>query len=292
MNIATNSNILEYKHLTSIVDSYDVFLFDLWGVVIESEELYPDVIDAINNIPSNKQVLFVSNVPRTKAHMRDRLLSWGITAREGNIFTSGEIALELIINANKYFNVQTPKVYHLGLDRNNILEQTNCIITDNINDANILLITVYRDDNEDIDQFDHILKAAAARNIINICANPDIMIPNRTLSRYCAGFFAKKLEDFGGKVIYAGKPHQEIYNNIINNLITVPKSRILMIGDTFETDIAGAQLAGIHSALVLTGNAKQFHKQCSNMNAKLEALTNVAQSKSLMPNFVIQISHS
>ena len=62
-----------------------------------------------------------------------------------------------------------------------------------------------------------------------------------------------------------------------------------MVGDTFETDILGANKAGIHSALVLTGNAAPFHNMHDSIDNKLEALEQHAKEMGVMPSFVTSI---
>ncbi len=62
-----------------------------------------------------------------------------------------------------------------------------------------------------------------------------------------------------------GKPQPALYEIALQRLQTVP-SRTLAIGDRLETDIAGAQAAGIHTALVLSGastlnQAQRYHPQ-------------------------------
>jgi 4-nitrophenyl phosphatase len=49
-----------------------------------------------------------------------------------------------------------------------------------------------------------------------------------------------------------GKPEPLLYEMALKRLGLQP-DETLAIGDRLETDIAGAQAAGIHSALVLTG---------------------------------------
>lgn len=52
--------------------------------------------------------------------------------------------------------------------------------------------------------------------------------------------------------LVVGKPHPPAYAMALN-LLGVPADRVLAIGDRLETDIAGANAAGMHTALVLTG---------------------------------------
>ncbi len=56
----------------------------------------------------------------------------------------------------------------------------------------------------------------------------------------------------GTKAEMIGKPQPLLYQMALKRLSLLP-SEVLAIGDRLETDIAGAQAAGIHTALVLTG---------------------------------------
>ena len=62
-----------------------------------------------------------------------------------------------------------------------------------------------------------------------------------------------------------------------------------MVGDTFETDIMGANKVGIHSALVLSGNSAPFHNMHESMDDKLSALHKHAQKTGIIPSFVTSI---
>ena len=160
-------------------------------------------------------------------------------------------------------------------------------MTHNLADADILLLSLYRDESENIHEFDELLEQAAKKDgLVTICSNPDTTIPKHGSLRYCSGYFAKIIEKFGGKVIYTGKPEKSIYDLVLNPRQNIQKDRILMIGDTFETDVAGANNAGIHSALVLSGNAERFHVIHKSLEDKLSALHERAKEVGQMPTFV------
>jgi ribonucleotide monophosphatase NagD (HAD superfamily) len=65
--------------------------------------------------------------------------------------------------------------------------------------------------------------------------------------------YYKKL---GGTVIYFGKPYRDIFDYA--KQFTKTNDKILMVGDTPWTDIYGANVSDIDSALVLTGIAGEF----------------------------------
>ena len=55
----------------------------------------------------------------------------------------------------------------------------------------------------------------AARAMPMICANPDIVIHRGETLIYCAGALARRYEELGGTVVYAGKPHAPIYDQAL-----------------------------------------------------------------------------
>lgn len=279
-------NKLEFKDIFSVLDDYDVLLIDLWGVIVEGTYIYPNVVDNVNRLLAQKKVFFVSNAPRPNSTSFERIKSWGINVLPNMVMTAGEIARQLIAESGF-----PPVIYHLGSDCNfDILEGLQYPITTDLRQANILLMTLSCDEGENLTEFDELLKLAAQLGTINICANPDTIIPNQGVRRYCPGYFAAKLEQYGAKVIYTGKPYITIFDKIFEQIPTVNKDRILMIGDTFETDILGAFNAGIHSALVMSGNAEKFHNNYESMEEKLEGLAIAAANAGVRPNFVIKLT--
>jgi HAD superfamily hydrolase (TIGR01450 family) len=107
------------------------------------------------------------------------------------------------------------------------------------------------------------LEICLKKNKTLLVANPDIFSHStldHTNRRYavvtqgCLGAYYEKL---GGKVAYFGKPLINIFEYAIQ-FADCDKRKIAMIGDTPWTDIAGANAAGIDSALVVTGVAAEF----------------------------------
>ena len=282
-----------FKHISQALSDYDLFLFDLWGVVVENEKLYPGVVESINSILAQKQGLFVSNVPRPAFVMQEKLARWGLNATEEMIITSGDITRELITEEAIKLGKDKLTIYHLGSDKNDdILRKLNHTITEDYTKADVLLLTLYRDENQNIREFDNLLKNVAKQpNLLKICANPDISIPKGNIIRYCAGYFARIIEEHGGTVVYTGKPKEVIYQHIFKRSAgVVPKNRILMIGDTFETDILGAQKVGIDSALVLTGNAHKYHSIYGSLEDKISVLGKKAKELKIFPTFITELS--
>jgi len=243
----------------NIIHQYDLFLVDIWGVICEGIDCYPGVVNSLNWISKQKSLCFVSNSPRLKTGVKARLEGFGIEVNEDMIYSSGEIAALMITDSSRYLNIAIPKIYHLTNDTfQDIYQSTNWHFVDKISDANILLVTAQMKEGEDLTQYDTLLDEAARLGIVCICPNPDTIIPSGDSRTYCPGFIVK---NYKSELIYTGKPHSAIFDPVLAKYSDIPKQRILMIGDTLDMDILGAQNVGIQSALVPTGNAKLLREK-------------------------------
>ena len=75
---------------------------------------------------------------------------------------------------------------------------------------------------------------------------------------YCAGAIAELYRELGGDVIFYGKPHRPIYERAIELAAErrnqpTPLSRVLAIGDSVRTDLAGAHGFGIDCLFLTRG---------------------------------------
>ncbi len=278
----------KYK-ISELINEYDAFFFDIWGVLHEGGELYPGIASMMNNLLNhNKTVRLISNVPRLKNNTARYLKDKGLDIDENHIFTSGEHTRLMLRNSEKYFSKKIENIYHIGQDRNDeILSDLGLNIVSHPADSDIILITAYRDIDENHDDLIKILELAYAYNKHAICANPDTEVIHQGNIRYCAGYFANLFEKLGGEVIYVGKPDNLIFEHCKESF-PAENARILMIGDTFVTDVKGANGAGIDSALVLTGNTKVLMNK-SGIKEEILAINKVCSSQSFLPKYLIEL---
>ncbi len=247
--------------IKEVVKSYDALLVDIWGVIYDGVNPYEGAVSCINSmIEDGKKVIFLSNNPRKYDFAKDKLVSFGINMDKALIYTSGDAVREQLVSWNdEVFKTLGRVIYHLGENRNKeILTDIDVELTSDITKADFILITAYIDEGEDLSEYDQILTQAAALKIPAICANPDVSVNQANGIRYCSGSIGKSYEAMGGVVHYYGKPDIRIFNTVLNRYLSeVDKSKILMIGDTIDTDILGANKTGIDSVLVLTGNGQE-----------------------------------
>jgi len=236
-------------------DFYSIF----GGVIHDGINPFPQVIPFMNElIAQNKKVIFLSNAPRPGSLLIQKLRDLGIHVAPDMMLSSGDVVRSQLLHfSDSVFKTLGKRFYHLGAERNqDILSGLEVEVTEH----------------------DSFLKKALEFNLALICANPDIKVSHGHKMRYCAGILAKKYEKLGGVVHYYGKPYGAIFETAIQILKEkgdIDKKKILMVGDTLETDIQGANNAGIDSALVLTGNmGRQL------VSAREDALAKVSDSES------------
>ncbi len=251
------------KYICEISLHYTHYIFDLWGVIHDGSNLYPNVKDSLRKLRSqNKSICFLSNAPRRAFVAEEVLNSLGIEKDYYDfIITSGE-SLFIDMTKNQYNNYKKfgKSFSYFGPDKDkNLLDGLDYKIVD-IKEADFGIITGFKNDASTIEMEVPDLELALKHNITMICANPDFKVIKQNGEEYpCAGILAKKYEDLGGKVIYYGKPFSAVYQLVIDkfkelsNLPEINLKNILAVGDAFETDIKGASFANIDCAIISGG---------------------------------------
>jgi len=232
------------NHLAEVYKNYDTYVIDLWGVIHNGVRLNPKALEVVEKLIQNKKkVVFLSNAPRPSKEVKKFLQDLNMNDKYlQNIMTSGEaamLALEKEIYG-KFF-------YHLGPERDNAVF---CKIKKNktsLEKCNFILCTgLFNDHEENLDYYKNLLKDHTSKKLI--CTNPDLTVHRGDVEEYCAGSVAKIFESLGGKIIYFGKPHKEIYKMCFDD-----KERVVAIGDNLNTDIKGANDMKIDSIFISNG---------------------------------------
>ena len=66
--------------LQNLVDSYDGFIVDVWGVIHQGGAAFPEAVDCLEQLRKrNKRVVFLSNAPRRANKTARTLLDKGIS---------------------------------------------------------------------------------------------------------------------------------------------------------------------------------------------------------------------
>jgi len=265
---------LDSKGLQSIVENYDLFYIDLWGVVHNGIHLHNEAINVLKKLSElKKDFILLTNAPRPNSIVKNFLEKMGMDQRIRNhVFTSGEAALNYLKNnysKEKFFHIGPPRDFDLFLS----FKDNKC---KNIEDAEYILCTgLFEKYEEDLKFYKNYLEGNLKKKMI--CTNPDLIVDRGDKRELCAGSVAMVFEKMGGDVVYFGKPYPEVYNQSIDN----KNKKILCIGDNLNTDIKGANLLNYDSLIIANGiHKKEINDEgIEKTSKKYEAIVNFIQTE-------------
>ncbi len=241
--------------LLDLINRYDGFIIDLWGCAHNGIEPYPGVIDCLKNLKEHhKKILFLSNAPRRLSVAIPQLQYRGIIpSLYDHVHTSGEETY-LQLKEKQEKNTLSNHCFFLGEEKDrHVGEDLQLTFCSRIQDADFILCTGTLGWTKELSAYESLLKEAVIRNLPLFCANPDRIVVYKDTPYLCAGAIAQRYEEFGGLVHYYGKPFKPIYERVLKKLTPLPTPRLLAIGDSLHTDIAGASNANIDNLWILGG---------------------------------------
>ncbi len=250
--------------LGALADDFDAFLLDAFGVLNVGEAAIPGAPERVAALQEmGKRVLIVSNAagfPHEK--LMEKYARLGFDFAPEDVVTSRKAMAAAVAQraaGQEGQGGQEAPVRKWGL-----------MVSDGVSAAEFETLTHVRlrDDPADYEDIDAVLMigsatwtearqtlleaALAARPRPVYVGNPDITAPRETGFSVEPGYYAHRLADRTGVTPeFFGKPFGNIYALAFERLApSIPKSRMLMVGDSLHTDILGAHTAGIASALI------------------------------------------
>ncbi len=241
----------------SLVERYQVFLLDQFGVLHDGTNPYPGAVEALSALKrAGKTIVLVSNSGRRARPNESRLLKLGFEPGSWDQFvSSGEIAWrsfhEMTISGRLRPNTKCLPISRE--DDRSAIEGLPFTLTRDGNDAELVLISASEGDRYDLDHYRRQLGPAAARHVQCFCTNPDKIMLTAVGPRFGAGRLADLYESLGGSVTRIGKPYAPIFDAALALVGNPDRSTVVCVGDSVEHDIAGGIGAGVATALVLSG---------------------------------------
>jgi HAD superfamily hydrolase (TIGR01459 family) len=241
--------------LDDILADYDALYCDIWGVIHNGRGVYKPACDSLLRARrAGKVVVLITNAPKPRDPIPGQLARLGAPAEMYDaIITSGDATrAELAARA-------PGPMYKIGPDHDRDLWAGLGLQQAGLNDAQFLAVSGLNDDETETPaDYADILRAAHARNLELICANPDIIVQVGDRLVWCAGALARDYERMGGRVIMAGKPFDPIYQQAALESAriagrTIAPARILAIGDGIGTDVRGANAHGLDCLFIASG---------------------------------------
>lgn len=242
--------------LYELMDSYDGFIMDQWGVLHNGIQPYDGVIDALNHLKHRKkQVVILSNSAKRSEDNIERLKRLGIKpSAYKSVVSAGEVAWQGLKERKEApFKGLGDNCYLIAKkDDTALLSGLDVNIVSDIEQANFILITGL-DAGIKLEDLDAPFKKAVARKIPALCANPDMITVLGHERGIGPGAVAKRYHELGGMTHLVGKPHKTIFRYCLQLFEGLIPSRILVIGDSLQHDIAGGAGVDLDTAFVASG---------------------------------------
>ena len=269
--------------ISVIEKNYSLFLIDLWGVIHNGIKIFPEILEVLGNLQKKKkEVFFITNAPRRALVIEDQLSEFGIDRKlYSRVISSGEITWKYLFEKFRDKNVN---ILHIGPPRDNhLIEGLSFKKVSKPEEAEIIVNTGPWGDNDKLENYKNLLDQSLKNKLPMICSNPDKEVIRGNKFMICAGKLAEYYEKNGGAVKYFGKPYPEIYNHIFKSIGSINKEKILVIGDSLENDIKGANLQKCDSLLISNGIHREFNNGVGKISKNIY---NLIALKKIYPNFI------
>ena len=220
-------------------------LLDLDGTIYRGSELIDGALEAIHCITVHglRLFFFTNNSEKNREQIAEKLNSMGISCGPSQIVNSGFVATQLIRDRS-YRNV-----YLCGSEnlRKEFVSAGIDLVPEN--EADVLVIGM--DSEYDFGKMKKALNAAIRSKTIIAC-NVEKRFPCGK-GQYCPGNGAlvASIEYASGKRVdeILGKPNSFMFNYVLEQTGNEP-GEILVVGDTYESDIAMAERCGAQHILI------------------------------------------
>ena len=243
------------SRLSEIADRYDVLLCDVWGVIHNGRESFPEACAALATFARERgPVVLISNAPRPSADVLPQLDALGVPRAAWQAFVSSGDATRVLLAERA-----PGPAWAIGPARDAPLYAGLGLTFSGPADAAFISCTGPEDDERETPEtYRERLLLCARRGLTMICANPDRVVQRGDRLIYCGGALADLYAGLDGPVVMAGKPYAPIYDLCVaeaEGLLgrVVDRRRILCVGDGIPTDVQGAADQGLDCLFIASG---------------------------------------
>lgn len=271
--------------MSELIESYDAFSLDQYGVLHDGREAYPGAADCLAQIKAaGKPCVILSNYAGRADRQRDKLPHIGFDPELfAGVVTSGELTHRYLSKQGKLGK----RVLWIAWSERELRGLSDFFdglegytLASSVEEADFILVSgvesrfagTQAEDACDYERtgnhrlYRPLFRAAIQRMLPMICANPDLRVIRPGGWRaYLGGALAQYYERLGGQVIYFGKPHSSAFEEARRQLCEAAAElrckdalqleldedfRICHVGDSLHHDVRGALSVGLAAAFV------------------------------------------
>ena len=233
---------------TPLARRYDTALLDLDGVVYRGTDAVPHAVPALLAAAKlGMHLTYVTNnASRTPQAVAEHLVSLGLPATAEDVVTAAQAVARMIAEEVP----EGAKVLMVGGEGLRVaLEERGLVPVYSADENPAAAVQGYRPDTT----WEHLAEIAYAveRGVPWFAANTDLTMPTaRGIAPGNGALVTAVAKACGSWPRIAGKPEIALHRE---TMLRTGAERPLVVGDRLDTDIEGANRAGVDSLLVLTG---------------------------------------
>lgn len=239
-------------NLMDLVDEFDLFVLDGFGVLNVGADPVPDATERVNALrEAGKQVVVLTNGATAPTSMTvEKYAKWGMEFEPQAVVSSRDALLQALhsdayvnkrwgVAATSFAAVDTmPAHCHLLEDDDAAYKACDGFIL-----LSALDWTEHRQN--------RLVKALRESQRPVLVGNPDLVAPRPEGLSLEPGWYAHRLADeLGIKPVFYGKPFKNAFDVVLQRFPDYEPQRIAMVGDSPHTDILGGACAGWRTVLV------------------------------------------
>src|SRR5215472_19038982 len=282
--MASMRSVIECMSIAEIVDHYDTFIVDQWGVLHDGRSGFPDARQSLQYLKRRgKTVAVLTNSGKSGEDNLRRLGRYGFEADAFDLLlTSGDMAIE-------YINDRLPrrKIFLVDYTLDTVMrERLKCSsFVTRIDEADMILLSGWSD-SMGWKTYEPIFATAALNGLPMLCSNADTIGFFEGKMEEGPGAIAARFSQMGGSVTLFGKPDRSFFEACLARLGKSDKRRSIVIGDSYATDICGAANAGIDSLLIAMGLHRDAFS-AADVRTVVEQLSASFSGRAVYPNYIM-----
>lgn len=277
------------ENILDLIDKFDLYVFDIYGVLWNGKSVISGADKTLEELKkAGKKVLIMSNGTALSTKIEESYGKRGFIkgVHYDRIVSSGDAYHAYVLKDKRLL-----KFYQFGRPSKALFEGSQYIELAKPEDADFVYAGVPQifdgeiwRDYLTIEPFADELLSLIKMNKTLVCANPDLKAFENQYDEPVIrqGSVAKFYVENGGDVEYWGKPYGNIYDYALRNEL-MPRDRMLMIGDTLQTDILGGKNYGMKTVLVRRGISELNMRE-----AGMKDMAAYARSLNIVPDYIFE----
>lgn len=277
------------ENILDLIDKFDLYVFDIYGVLWNGKSVISGADKTLEELKkAGKKVLIMSNGTALSTKIEESYGKRGFIkgVHYDRIVSSGDAYHAYVLKDKRLL-----KFYQFGRPSKALFEGSQYIELAKPEDADFVYAGVPQifdgeiwRDYLTIEPFADELLSLIKMNKTLVCVNPDLKAFENQYDEPVIrqGSVAKFYVENGGDVEYWGKPYGNIYDYALRNEL-MPRDRMLMIGDTLQTDILGGKNYGMKTVLVRRGISELNMRE-----AGMQDMAAYARSLNIVPDYIFE----